>query len=412
MAWNEPGGSGNKDPWGSRGKEQGPPDLDKVVKNIRNKFRGVFGGGGGGGVGGSSGGPSESSGSGGGTTVASIVLGIAVAVWGATGLYIVDSAERGVVTRFGQYNETTLPGLHWHMPFPAERVDIVDVDQIRNVEIGFRSASGRAEGSSGLPQESLMLTQDENIIDIKFAVQYRLKEAKDYVFNVRDPDASLREAMESSIREVIGKSKMDFVLTEGQSQIADSIQRLTQETIDRYRTGLQVTSVNLQSAQPPIEVKPSFDDAIKSREDRQRQINEADTYVNDIIPKARGAAARLIEEANAYKARVVAEADGEASRFNQLVVEYHRAPEVMRQRLYIETMETVLARSNKILVDTKGNGNMIYLPLDKMMSQGNVSAMPAPPPMVTIPQAPGDTGVVKAPAEQRSRDNLRSREVR
>lgn len=407
MAWNEPGGSGNKDPWGSRGKDQGPPDLDKVVKNIRNKVRGVFGGGG------SSGGSSESagSGSGGGSTVAGIVAGVAVAVWAATGLYIVDSAERGVVTRFGQYSDTTLPGLHWHLPFPAERVDIVDVDQIRNVEIGFRSAAGRVEGSSGLPQESLMLTQDENIIDIKFAVQYRLKDAKDYVFNVRDPDSSLREAMESAIREVIGKSKMDFVLTEGQSQIADSIQRLTQDIVDRYRTGLQVTSVNLQSAQPPQEVKPSFDDAIKSREDRQRQINEADTYANDVIPKARGAAARLIEEANAYKARVVAEAEGEASRFDQLVAEYHRAPEVTRQRLYIETMETVLARSNKILIDNKGNGNMIYLPLDKMMSQSSVSVAPQPT-MIAAPAAPGDTGAAKPPAEQRSRDNLRSREVR
>jgi len=405
MAWNEPGGSGNKDPWGGRGngKEQGPPDLDKVVKNIRNKFRGVFGG---------AGGSGESSGPGSSSTVAGIVGGIAVLVWAATGLYIVESAERGVVTRFGKYAETTLPGLHWHLPFPAERVDVVDIDQIRNVEIGFRSASGRTEGSNVLPQESLMLTQDENIIDIKFAIQYKLKDAKDYVFNVRDPDASLREAMESSVREVIGKSKMDFVLTEGQSQIADSIQRLTQEIIDRYRTGLQVTSVNLQSAQPPQEVKPSFDDAIKSREDRQRQINEADTYANDVIPKARGAAARLIEEANGYKARVVAEADGEASRFDQLVTEYHRAPEVTRQRMYIETMETVLARSNKVIVDTKGTGNMIYLPLDKMMSQSGGNIVAAPPSLPVATATPPPEPAAAKPQGERSRDNLRSREVR
>ncbi|MDX1811491.1 MAG: FtsH protease activity modulator HflK, partial [Gammaproteobacteria bacterium] len=269
MAWNEPGGDGDKDkkdPWGSRdqkpsgGDQQSPPDLDEVVKQMQNKVAKLFGGKGSGG----SGGGDEGGGSFGGSPSSSLIgllIGVLIVVWLASGIYIVDPGERGVVLRFGSYVETTEPGPHWRMPFPVDKVDIVNVDQIRDVEVGYRSSPGRGNDNS-VPQESLMLTQDENIVDIKFAVQYRVKDAKNYLFSVRDPHTTLREATESAVREAIGKSKMDFVLTQGQSDIAVRTEQLIQAILDRYHTGLLVTSVNLQSAQPPQEVKGAFEDAI------------------------------------------------------------------------------------------------------------------------------------------------------
>jgi len=402
MAWNEPGGSGDKDPWGNRDrKDQGPPDLDEVVKKVQAKVASLFGGRGGGTS--SGGGPS---GSGRGSAI--LVAGVAAVgflVWILSGIYIVEPAERGVVLRFGQYMESTSAGPHWHIPYPFERVEIVDVDKSRNVEIGYRSSDVRE--STPVPQESLMLTQDENIVDIQFAVQYRVKDAKDYLFSVRDPDATLRQVTEVAVRSAIGRSKMDFVLTQGQSEIADRIEMLMQKILDRYQSGLLVTSVNLQSAQPPQEVKGAFDDAIKAREDKQRVINDAEAYANDIIPKARGNAARQLEEANGYKERVIAQAEGEASRFSQLYQEYKKAPEVTRQRLYIETMESVMANVSKVMLDVEGSNNLLYLPLDKFMSSSNAGNTGVP----IVPPFQSDQIIGRSPeTRSRVRDNLRSRE--
>jgi len=417
MAWNEPGdddkGKDKKDPWGGGGdrnkgnNDQTPPDLDQIVKEMQGKVTRLFGGKGGGG--GSNSG-SGSSGEGPSNKLVGLLFGVLAVFWLASGIYIIDPAERGVVLQFGSYSSTELPGPHWRLPFPIQRVEIVDVDQIRNVEVGYRSGAGRA-GTSNVPQESLMLTQDENIVDIKFAVQYRIKEAQEYLFNVRDPDTTLRQATESAIREAIGQSKMDFVLTQGQSDIAVRTKGLIQEILDRYTTGLEVTSVNLQSAQPPQEVKGAFEDAIRAREDKQRFINEADAYSNDIIPKARGNAARQLEEAAAYKARVIARAEGESKRFTSLLAEYEKAPEVTRERLYIDMMQSVMTKTSKVMVDVEGGNNLLYLPLDKLMgnnsSQVDLSKLPqfSPPPVTVNSVAPQS-------AERRLRESLRNRGVR
>jgi membrane protease subunit HflK len=272
------------------------------------------------------------------------------------------------VLRFGSFVETTLPGLRWHWPYPVESVQVVNTEQIRNVEIGYRSTSSGHQPMGSVPAEALMLTQDENIIDIKFAVQYLVKDAKDFLYNVKEPMATLQQITESAVREVIGKSKMDFVLTEGRGEIVDRARHLIQEILDRYQTGIEVTSVNMQDAQPPEEVQSAFADAVKAREDEQRLKNEAETYSNDILPKARGGAARQLEEANGYRARVVASAEGESNRFVKVLEQYEKAPEVTRERLYLESMENILAGSAKVLVCSEGN-NLLYLPLEQLMEQ-------------------------------------------
>lgn len=367
MAWNEPGGG--KDPWGGRGGDQGPPDLDEIVRKMQNKMGGLFGGRkGGGGVG--------AGGSGGGMMVAGVIAVVAVLVWLASGFYIVDEGKRGVQLRFGEFRQITMPGLHWHIPYPIEQVERVDVEQRRFVEVGYRSVAGSGSSSAQpVPKEALMLTQDENIVDIRVAVQYQVKDAREYLFNVRDPDVTLKQATESAIREVIGKSRMDFVLTEGRSEVAGLAKDLIQSILDQYNAGLLVTTVNMQDAQPPEEVQGAFVDAIKAREDEERQKNEAQAYANDIIPKARGAAARILEEANGYQLSVIARAEGEASRFEQLLTEYAKAPEVTRKRLYLDTMEEVLANSSKVTVDVSKGNNLLYLPLDQML-QGAAATVP------------------------------------
>lgn len=384
MAWNEPGGAGNKDPWGNRKntEQQGPPDLDEVVRKLQQRLRGLFGGKGPG-VGGGEVKPSRFG-------LGALAL-IALIIWLLSGIYIIDPAERGVVQRFGKYVATTLPGPHWHMPYPIEAVEKVNVEQIRNVEIGFRS-DGLKQNVESVSREALMLTQDENIVDVRFSIQYRIKDAPDYLFNVRDPDFTLVQATESVVREVIGKSKMDFVLTEGRSEIAANTEKLTQAILDRYNSGLQVTSVNMQNAQPPEEVQDAFQDVVRSREDEQRLKNEAESYANDIIPRARGAAARMSEEANAYKARVIAEATGDASRFTQILQAYQQAPDVTRERLYLETMESVMSNTNKIMVDVPNGNNLLYLPLDRLTQRNSAeqsnSAPPAPAADAAAPLAP------------------------
>lgn len=379
MAWNEPGNSNDKDPWSGGGRKQdGPPDLDEVARKLQDAVGRVLGGGRKRSGGSSGGGGDRSGGDSGGVNMPSLPIGggtiaiLALVLWGLSGIYIIDPAERGVVMRFGQYVDTTMPGPHWHMPYPIETVEKVNVEEIRNAEIGYRSG-GRAQNSVGVvSREALMLTQDENIISVQLAVQYRIKDAKDYLFNVVEPDLALRAATESALRETIGKSTMDFVLTEGRAEIAAQVQRRTQEILDIYVSGLQITSVNMQDAQPPDEVQAAFADVVKAREDRERFINEAEAYANDIIPRARGAAARVVAEAEAYREQVVADAEGTASRFDQVLTEYKKAPDVTRERLYLDTMEKVLSSSSKVVVDL-GSNNLTVLPLDKMLG----GALPA-----------------------------------
>ena len=365
MAWNEPGGG--KDPWGGRGGDQGPPDLDEIVRKMQEKMGGLFGGRRGGGV--------SRGGGGAGLFAVGMLIIAGLIIWMLFGFYIVEAGKRGVELRFGRFSQITEPGLHWHAPYPVEQVELVDVEKRNFVEVGYRSAPGGSGGTQSVPKEAMMLTQDENIVDVRVAVQYQVKDARAYLFNVRSPDETLKQATESAIREVIGKSKMDFVLTEGRSEVAMQAKALIQATLDQYETGLLVTTVNLQDAQPPEEVQGAFVDAIKAREDEDRQKQEAQAYANEVIPKARGAAARLLEEANGYKLSVIAKAEGEASRFEQLLTEYSKAPEVTRTRLYLETMQDVLSNSSKVAVDVSSGNNLLYLPLDQMI-KGGAAAVP------------------------------------
>ena len=344
MAWNDPGR--NRNPWGNR-PDRGAADLDEALRNLQRKLGGMFGGGGSGDGGDGGGGNAALRGFGAGTV--GLVL---VAIWAATGLYKVDAAERAVVTRFGAYVATTEPGLRWHLPWPIETRQIVNVESVE-----------------GFSDQTRMLTSDENLVDINIAVQYRRAEARAYAFNVRDPEATLGEVSESAIREIVGRSRLDFVLEEGRQEIAARTKELIQRTLDSYETGIEVTSVNLQGVAVPEQVATAQRDAIKAREDKERLALEAQAYANDILPKAKGSAARQLEDAQAYRSRIVADAEGEAERFTKLLAAYEQAPAVTRQRLYFETMEQVLGNTNKVLVDTKGTGNMLYLPLDKLMEK-------------------------------------------
>lgn len=364
MSWNEPGGD-KKDPWSGRGDQKGPPDLDEAIRSLQEKLGRIFGGGKGGGEG-STGGPIRGLG---------FLAAAAVALWGLSGFYIVDAGNQGVETRFGKYTATTQPGLNWHFPVPIEQVEIVNVKQQRYIEVGYRSA-GSDQTLGSVPKEALMLTKDENIVDVRLAVQYQVKDAKQFLFNVANPIATLKQATESAERGVIGSSKMDFVLTEGRSEIVAQIKKEIQDIMDNYQSGIQITSVNLQDAQPPEQVQSAFEDAIKAREDQQRLINEAEAYANDVVPKARGSAARKIQEAEGYKEQVIARAEGEVSRFSKLLEEYKKAPEVTRQRLYLEAMESVLDEANTVMVDVKGGNNVIYLPIDKMAKQSSSVSQP------------------------------------
>ncbi|MCU7877237.1 MAG: FtsH protease activity modulator HflK [Candidatus Thiodiazotropha sp. (ex Lucinoma borealis)] len=344
MAWNEPGGNG-KDPWSGKGGDQGPPDLDEVVKKLQDKFGGIFGGGkpsrGDGSIGGSSGPGSKSIG---------VIIAIALVVWLASGIYIIEPAERGVILRFGAYSETTQPGPHWHIPFPIEKVIPVNVDQITS----FR-------------HKATMLTRDENIVDVEFTIQSRIQDAADYLFQDRDPNKTMRDATETAVREIIGKSDLDFILTQGRGAIADRIKSGAQGLIDTYKAGLIITSVNMQPAKPPEQVKSAFDDAIKAREDKEKLENQAEAYANEVVPQARGEAARRTADANAYRDRVIAEAEGDASRFLAVLKEYQLAPEVTRERLYLDAIESMLAQSSKVMLDTQEGNSLMYLPLDKLI---------------------------------------------
>lgn len=290
---------------------------------------------------------------------------VALGLWGATGFYIVPEGQSGIVTTFGKYTETTMPGFRWHLPWPVQNADIVDVSSVRTVAIG---AAGRANREA----EALMLTDDENIVDLRFNVQYRIKAgegAMNYLFRSRHPDESVRQTAESAMREVVGRRKMDSVLFESKQEIAEGVKRIMQDMLDRYRTGIEVMSVAIQNAQPPQPVQAAFNDAVKAGQDRERQINEGEAYANAVIPKAHGMAARLQQEAEGYKTRVVETATGDAERFSQILAQYEKAPQVTRDRMYVDMMQQVLQSTTKVYVDTKDGNNLLYLPFDKLMEQ-------------------------------------------
>ncbi len=374
MSINDPqwGGRGGNDDQGGGGRRppQGPPDLEDIWRDLNNKINGLFGKKNRGGNGGGDDRPPvdlNPKAIGGGIGV---LIGLVALVWMASGFYIVDASQRGVVLQFGKFVETTEPGLRWRMPYPIQSHEVVNLTGVRTLEIGYRNTE-----RNKVLKEALMLTDDENIINIQFAVQYFLKDPTEYLFQNRFPDEAVMQAAETAVREIVGKSKMDFVLYEGREQVASQATTLMQEILDRYKTGIIISKVTMQNAQPPEQVQSAFDDAVKAGQDKERQKNEGQAYANDVIPKARGTAARLLQEADGYKQRMIATAEGDASRFKQVLAEYSKAPEVTRQRLYLETMQQVYANTSKVMVDAKGQGNLLYLPLDKLMQAGAGAVM-------------------------------------
>jgi len=389
MAWNDP-------QWGNRDnrKNGGPPDLDEIWRKFNQRLNGMFGKKSG------PGGDGNDAPAGGGNLLGLLAL-LAFLVWLASGFYIVDAGQRGVVLRFGQYVETTEPGPRWHLPWPVESREIVNIDQVRTVEIGYRN-----NVRSKVLKESLMLTDDENIIDLQFAVQYILKDPEEFLFVNRAPEDTVLQVAETAMREIVGKSKMDFVLYEGRSDIAASAKALMQQILDRYKTGISISQVTLQNIQPPEQVQAAFDDAVKAGQDRERLKNEAEAYSNDVVPRARGLASRLKEEAEGYRSAVIANAEGEASRFSQILTEYQKAPQVTRERLYLDTMQTVMNNTSKILVDQKGGNSLLYLPLDKLQQ---IVGQPYANVPETLAQ-PSSSTLSPSSLDPRSRDALRNRD--
>ena len=418
MSWNEPGGD-KKDPWSGRGDQNDPPDLDEAIRSLQEKLAKMFRGENGGDDNNGERSYHSSPSNGSMKPFAWVIVGAAAVIWSLSGFYIVDEGNHGVETRFGKYSMITQSGLHWHIPSPIEQVTIVNVKQQRFIEVGYRTGNDQLVGTGSVPKEALMLTKDENYVDVRLAVQYQVKDAKQFIFNIVNPAATLKQVTESAERGVIGGSTMDFVLTEGRSEIVTQIKKEIQEVMDSYESGIIITSVNLQDAQPPEQVQNAFADAIKAREDEQRLINEAEAYSNDVVPKARGAAARKVQEAEGYKEQVIAQAEGETSRFSKLYSEYSKAPEITRKRLYLEAMETVLTDTNTVLVDVKGGNNMMYLPLDKIMqnkplaapiSSGNTSA-PTPSVQSQQPHSQMPT-VVTEEHLNADRSSIRGRDAR
>ncbi|MBI4740559.1 MAG: FtsH protease activity modulator HflK [Betaproteobacteria bacterium] len=413
----------NDPQWGNRGNDgggkrpnQGPPDLEELWRDFNRRLSGMFDkkGGGNGGNGGGERPPMQFNPRflGGGI---SLLVALVLVVWMASGFYIVDASQRGLVLQFGKFKEATESGLRWRLPYPIQSHELVNISGVRTIEIGYRGSE-----KNKVLKEALMLTDDENIINIQFAVQYILKDPVEYIFNNRHPDDAVMQVAETAIREIVGKSKMDFVLYEGREQIAVSASKLMQDILDRYKTGILISKVTMQNAQPPEQVQAAFDDAVKAGQDRERQKNEGQAYANDVIPKARGTSARLLQEADGYKQRLIATAEGDASRFRQINTEYAKAPEVTRSRMYLETMQQIYSSTSKVMVDAKGQGNLLYLPLDKLMqASGAIVASPAGvgsssemPAQVRLPPAISNETPpqVVDKNEARSRDALRSRE--
>lgn len=362
MPWNEPGrgsgGGGDRDPWkGSNGQQ--PPDLDEVFTNVQRRLKKIIGGGGG-----SDDGRNRNSGGGSFAPIIGLVVVLAV-IWMAwSSIHVVDESERGVVLRFGEYSRTMTPGLKFTFPMPIEEMLRVNVSRVRSLENASR-----------------MLTGDENLIDLSYAVQYRVIEPEKFLFNVNLPEASLAHAADSAIREIVGTNNMDFILEIGRGQISIDAEELLEEIVARYDSGLEVTSFNLQEVRPPGQVRQAFDDVVRAREDQIRFTNEAQAYANQEVPEARGQAARVLEEAEGYRDAKIALATGESDRFLALLEEFQQAPEVTRERLYLETLETVYGRSSKVLMDVDSSNNMIYLPLDRIRDTN--PALMAPPPLMT-----------------------------
>ena len=394
-----------KNPGQNNNQEEGPPDLDELLNDLRKKIGRIFGKKETDQKTPKSSGDNPTPNSGNDQLPLLPILLIVVLLWAATGFYIVDQGSRGVVLRFGKNTEVTMPGPRWHIPYPIESAEVVNLEQVRTIEVGYRSAGDAAARSKEL-RESLMLTDDENIIDLQFAVQYNLKSVEDFLFNNRSAESSVRGAAETAIREIVGKSKMDFALYEGREEIAVKAKKLMQEILDRYNTGINVTSVTMQNAQPPEQVQASFDDAVKAKQDLERQKNEGQAYANDIIPKAKGTASRLTAEAQGYRLRVENEAKGNASRFEQILTQYNRAPEVMRDRLYIEAQEQILSSVSKVFIDQKNSNNLLYLPLDKLIQQATPDT--TSPRVDVIPQV--DMNQSSLQNVERTRDAFKSRE--
>lgn len=390
MANNDPG-------WGGRNND-GPPDLDEMMRQFSRKLNTMFGRKSGAGQPPSQPSPGQS------IPIGPIAAVVAL-IWIGSGFYIVDEGSRGLVLRFGSYVETTMPGPRWHMPYPIETASIVNMEQVRTLEVGYRSGAEGGVTKSKELRESLMLTDDENIIDLQFAVQYNLKSVDEYLFNNRSVDDAVRGTAETAIREIVGKSKMDYVLYEGREDIAIRARKLMQEILDRYRSGVNIVSVTMQNAQPPEQVQAAFDDAVKAGQDLERQKNEGQAYANDVIPKARGNAARLLEEAAGYKLRVISEAQGNASRFNQVLAQYERAPAVTRERLYLDAQEQILSSVSKVVVDQKGGSSLLYLPLDKLLAASGAAQPGAP-----VIQMPAAAPAAEPGAELRTRETFRSRD--
>ncbi|KAF1044578.1 MAG: Modulator of FtsH protease HflK [Herbaspirillum frisingense] len=360
----------DKRPEKPSGGNDGPPDLDQLWRDFNQRLAGMFGRKGGGSSDSGGGGFNRGDVRGAGIGVGVIAI-IVVFLWLASGFFIVQEGQTAVVTTFGRYSHTTLPGFNWRWPYPIQGHEIVNMSQVRTAEIGYR---GNVRNKQ--LKESLMLTDDENIIDIQFAVQYKLKNAAEWLFNNRDQDDSVRQVAETAIREIVGRSKMDFVLYEGREKVALDVSQRMQQILDRYKSGVQITNVTMQGVQPPEQVQAAFDDAVKAGQDRERLKNEGQAYANDVIPRASGASSRLLEEAEAYRSRVTANAEGDAARFRQVLDEYQKAPAVTRDRMYIETMQQIFANTTKVMVDAKTGSNLLYLPLDKLIQQTGNEAAP------------------------------------
>ena len=395
MAWNDPN-------WGKKGNNSGPPDLDELWRRFNEKLAGLFGGKGRG-----PSMPNGPTGPGAGkntnpASAAILLLIIIGVIWIGSGFYIVNARERGVVLRFGKSSEITMPGPRWHLPYPIEAVEIVDTAQNRLTEIGFRQNEKSKQAS-----EAAMLTSDKNIINVLFAVQYTITDPKAFLFNNNvgeDDQVFVRQVAESAMREVVGKTKVDSVLSES-TLVANKAGVLMQGMLERYQVGITVANVTIRQVQPPEQVQAAFNDAIKADQDRERQKNEGEAYFNDIVPRAKGGAARLLQEAEGYKQSVIARAEGDASRFKQLVAEYNKAPGVTRDRMYIDAMQQIFSSTTKIMVDQKSGGNLLYLPLDKLMQKMNEGSIAAP-----VKSATGDTP--RASEFEQGRDLLRNREGR
>jgi membrane protease subunit HflK len=388
----------------SNGRNDGPPDLDELWRDFNRKLGGMFGGK-------PSGGSPSGGGDGGGNFQpdmksagigAGLIAGVVALIWLGSGFFIIQEGQQGVITTFGKFSRTVEAGFQWRLPYPFQAHETVNVTQTRSVEIGRNSV----DKATGL-RDSSMVTQDENIVDIRFTVQWRLNSAKDFLFENRDTEQAVVQAGETAVREIVGRSTMDSVLYEQRDLIATELVKSIQAQLDRLKAGIQVVNVNVQSVQAPEQVQAAFDDAFKAGADRERLKNEGQAYANDVIPKARGTAARLREEAEGYRSRVVAQAEGDAERFRSVLTEYQKAPQVTRDRLYIDTMAQVYANVSKVMVDSRSGSNLLYLPLDKLIQQagGNATAMP-----MAAPEVPAAAAPAPVLPDARNRDGQRSRD--